>query len=152
MARNEKDDKELTASPETLNEIACRYGLAEVYAFGSRAKEAAARLRGEKAHADYPKSDIDIGVRMKPGLTLGPSDRVKVALEFEDLLDVHRIDLVILEEVEPFLAVEIIRGELLYARDPDEQARYELYLLRRAGDLLPFKKERIRMIIEEGAR
>lgn len=62
------------------------------------------------------------------------------------------MDLVILQETDPFLAVEIIRGELLYTEDPDKEARYELYVLRRAGDLLPFKKERIRMIMEEGAR
>jgi hypothetical protein len=77
---------------------------------------------------------------------------VKLALEIEDLLKVSRVDLVILQETDPFLAVEIIRGELLYTEDPNRQARYELYLLGRAGDLLSFKKERIRMIMEEGAR
>jgi uncharacterized protein len=77
---------------------------------------------------------------------------VHLALEIEDLLEVSCVDLVILQEADPFLSVEIIRGELLYAEDLDRQARYELYLLRRAGDLFPFKKERIRMILEEGAR
>jgi hypothetical protein len=48
--------------------------------------------------------------------------------------------------------VDIICGELLYTSDPDQQARYELFVLRRAGDLLPFQRERTRMILEEGAR
>lgn len=135
-----------------LKEIARRYGVVEMYAFGSRAKEVAARLREEKEYTDHAESDVDIGVRIGVGVTLGPSERVKLALEIEDLLEVPRADLVILQEADPFLAVEIIRGELLYAEDLDRQARYELYLLRRAGDLLPFKRERIRMIMEEGAR
>ena len=54
--------------------------------------------------------------------------------------------------MDSYLALEIIRGELIYTDDPDRQARYELYVLRRAADLLPFKKDRIRMILEEGAR
>jgi hypothetical protein len=51
-----------------------------------------------------------------------------------------------------FLCADIVAGELLYTADPDEQARYELFVLRRAGDLLPFKKARMHMILEEGAR
>jgi len=50
------------------------------------------------------------------------------------------------------IALDIIRGEILYTNDPDRQARYELFVLRRAADLLPFKKQRTRMILEEGAR
>jgi predicted nucleotidyltransferase len=109
-------------------------------------------VRNEKTDFTHPESDVDIGVRIKPGAALGPSERVQLALEIEDLLGVSRVDLVILQEAEPFLALEIIRGELLYAEDLNRQARYELYVLRQAGDLHPFKKERIRMIMEEGAR
>lgn len=135
-----------------LEDIARRYNVEEVYAFGSRAKEVAARLHDGTVCAACPESDIDIGVRLKAGGTLGPSERVQLALEVEDFLGASRVDLVILGEADSFLAVEIIRGELLYAEDLDRQARYELYLLRRAGDLHSFKKERMRMIMEEGAR
>jgi hypothetical protein len=62
------------------------------------------------------------------------------------------VDLVLLPEADAFLALEIIRGELLYSDDLDRQARYQLFVLRRAGDLAPFQKERIRAILEEGAR
>jgi hypothetical protein len=47
---------------------------------------------------------------------------VQLALEIEDLLGVSGVDLVILQEAEPFLAVEIIRGELLYAEDLNQQS------------------------------
>jgi len=86
---------------EKIQEIAERFQVADVYVFGSRAKETAARFR--------------------PGT-----------------------------EADPFLALEVIRGELLYAEDLDRQARDELYVLRRAGDLLPFKRQRLRLILGIG--
>jgi predicted nucleotidyltransferase len=135
-----------------LEQIARRFGVKEVYAFGSRAKELSARLRGESPCATYPESDFDIGVRIGPGAALSPSERAQLSIEIEDLLDACRVDLVIIDEANAFLAVEIVRGELLYAEDLDRQARYELYLLGQAGDLIPFKQERIRMILEEKAR
>ena len=137
---------------QPLKDIADRYGLWEVYAFGSRAREIAGRLQGGEPISGVPQSDVDMAVRTRPDKQLDPWERVRLTLDLEDLLGVPRVDLVILNEAEPFLALEIIRGELLYAQDPDHQARFELYVLRRAGDLLPFKRERIRMVMEEGAR
>ncbi len=135
-----------------IKQLADRYELAEVYAFGSRAKEIAERFLKNGVSESPGKSDADIGVRMKPGKALSPRKRVQLALDLEDLLGASRVDLVLIPEAEPFLAADIIRGELLYAEDLDRHARYELYVLRRAADLFPFKKERIRMIMEEGAR
>ncbi|MBM4127923.1 MAG: hypothetical protein FJ247_11335 [Nitrospira sp.] len=67
--------------------------------------------------------------------------------ELEDILGVGRVDLVSLPEASPFLAVEIVRGELLYETDADRTAEYELYVLRRAGDLAPFEQERVRDVL-----
>jgi len=39
-----------------------------------------------------------------------------------------------------------------HTSDADRQAEYELFVLRRTGDLLPFYRERVRMILEEGPR
>jgi uncharacterized protein len=135
-----------------IDEIAWRYDLQEIYVFGSRAKEVAARLSGATRSPLSPGSDIDIAVRVKPGSSLDPSQKVRITLELEDSLEASRVDLVELGKADRFLALEVIRGELLYAEDLDKQARYELYVLARAGDLAPFKKERMRMILEEGAR
>ncbi len=68
-------------------------------------------------------------------------------MALEDLLDVPRVDLVILPEAPPFLALDIVQGELLCATDPVAEAEYQLYVLRRAGDLAPFERERRRMIL-----
>ena len=56
---------------------------------------------------------------------------------------------VALAEADPFLAANIIRGERLYALDPDEADEYELYVLRRAGDLAELERERMALILHE---
>jgi predicted nucleotidyltransferase len=134
-----------------FKEIIERYGLLEVYAFGSQAKAVARRLQGKRADIHF-ESDVDIGVQVNPGRMMSPLHRVELSIALEDLLEASRVDLVVISEADAFLAAEIIRGELLYAEDMDRQARYELFVLRRAGDLLPLKRDRIRMIMEEGAR
>ena len=45
------------------------------------------------------------------------------------------------------MAVEVIRGERLYAADEHEADEYELYILRRAGDLLPLERERQALVL-----
>jgi hypothetical protein len=52
---------------------------------------------------------------------------VRLANELEDLFEVSRVDLVMLPEADSFMALDIIRGEVLYCTDADEQAEYELY-------------------------
>jgi uncharacterized protein len=130
-----------------LKQLARRFRISETYAFGSRAREVAARVRGETPAIELPDSDVDIGVQPERGKHLSIQEKVKLAIELEDLFGVMRIDLVVIPEVNPFLAVEIIRGELLYCRDPDEQAEHELFILARAGDLACYERERIESIL-----
>lgn len=132
----------------------CRsYEIADLYVFGSRTDEIAGLIRQDSAGTvSKAGSDLDIGVLPEKPVPWSPERRVTVSMELEDLFGVGRVDLVILPDADPFLALDIIRGELLYTSNPDRQARYELFVLRRAADLLPFKKERIRLILEEGAR
>ena len=142
-----KQDKE-----KRLSELARAYRLADIYVFGSRAAEIAAMIKNGRAMKRASSSDVDIGVRPKQGPRVSTRDVVNLAVELEDLLGVNRVDLVLLPDAEPFLALDIIRGELLYADDPLDQAYYELFVLRRAGDLLPFKRERIDLILRGAAR
>ncbi|MDD5206965.1 MAG: nucleotidyltransferase domain-containing protein [Desulfobacterales bacterium] len=135
-----------------LARLSKRYRLSAFYAFGSRAKEAAALVRRKSGKLARSDRDVDIAVLPDVQVVLSAREKVEISLELEELLGAPRVDLVILPEADPFLALDIVRGELLYANDLDRQARHELYVLRRAGDLIPFKKERIRMIMEEGAR
>jgi predicted nucleotidyltransferase len=132
---------------EELNGIAAHYRLATIYVFGSRASEVAQQLAGEAVAAVHPGSDVDIGVQAASGVRLTARDRAQLAGELEDLLDVGRVDLVILNEADPFLALDVIQGELLYCADKDAQAEEELHVLRRAGDLAPYARERWKRIL-----
>jgi len=46
-----------------------------------------------------------------------------------------------------FLALDIVRGERVFCRDATETDRFELYVLRRAGDLLPFERQRQALLL-----
>jgi len=131
-----------------LESIAERFGVSEIYVFGSRANEIKARVAGEST-AWQLSADVDIGIQPVPGNRLSIDEKVNLAIALEDFFNVERVDLVVIPEADPFLAADIIRGEILYCSDPDEQAITELHILRTAGDLAYFKRERIKSILSE---
>ena len=118
-----------------------------MYVFGSRAVEALALLNGEKKALSNTPSDVDIAVL--PEVKLTAAQKVRLTLALEKIFSVEHIDLIALAEADPFLAANIIRAERLYALDPDEADEYELYVLRRAGDLAELERERIALILHE---
>jgi len=130
-----------------LSSICRRYGIDSLYVFGSRASEVAQALHKGQSVTDSTGSDVDIGVLPCLGGSLDPLAKVRLMAELEDLLGAGRVDLVSLTEAPPFLAVEIVNGELLYEANSDRTAEYELYVLRRAGDLAPFERERVRDVL-----
>lgn len=125
-----------------LAEIAEDFELADVYVFGSRAADFVEGASPESDRAPAIEPDLDIGVRSIRGRPLSARRRAELVVALEDLFDVPRVDLVIVPEAPPFLALAVISGELIYCRDSTDQAEYELYVLRRAGDLAPFEQER----------
>lgn len=135
-----------TTSPipleDRLKRLCPRYGITALYLFGSRAREIAERMSGRVIPPENSESDVDIGVQPAPGKRLTAQERVQLTVELEDLLGAERVDLVVLPEADPFLALDVIRGEMLYCADPDVQAEEELHVLRRAGDLAHFARDR----------
>ena len=105
-----------------------------VYLFGSRTK-------GE----EHARSDVDLAVLFDEPRRL--SDLVDLEIRFEDALGT-KVDLVDLGKARPFLALDVIRGERLYCRDSKHCDEFDLYVLRRAGDLAPLEKERRRMLLD----
>lgn len=114
-------------------------------------------LFGSRASGDaHPRSDIDLAVLPDEPLAL---DQL-VALEgrFEDALraagkaagegppPAWQVDLIDVGRASPFLALDAIRGERLYAADADRCDEFDLYVLRRAGDLAPFERQRQRLL------
>lgn len=137
---------------DKLADIAQRYRLRDVYAFGSRAREILERVSGSAASDSQASSDVDIGVEPLPDDVLSARDRVRLVDELETLFEAPRVDLVVMSEAPPLLAVDIARGELLFTSDPLGQAEHELFILRRAADLAPFLRERVDLILTAGAR
>lgn len=104
-----------------------------LYLFGSRAT-------GEARKG----SDIDLGalfLRSPEVLELvGLQERLAEALG-------GQVDLIDLGTASPYLALDVVRGERLYCRDPDACDAFDLYVLRRAADLAPFERQRRRMVL-----
>jgi predicted nucleotidyltransferase len=130
---------------EQVKDIASQYGLQIIYAFGSRAKEALDMVEGRIEEVSSKPSDLDIGVKPEKPLTV--EEKVKIAILFEDLFDVSRVDLVILPEAPVFLNLEIVTGEVLYRQDSTYEAEYQLYIMKMAADLLPYEQVKQRMIM-----
>jgi predicted nucleotidyltransferase len=130
-----------------LANICRRYGIVSLYAFGSRASEAREVLNHQRDGFEPTSSDLDIAVMPAAGIEFGARARVRLSAEIEGLLQVQRVDLVVLSEASAFLAADAVRGELLYCDDLDRQAHEELYFLRRAGDLAHFEEERLTGIL-----
>ena len=132
---------------QRLEDLSSRYRLTAVYAFGSRVKDISAAIYDGKALPPTPLSDIDIAILPGLGQRLTLRQKVLLTFEMEDIFGVTTLDLIILPEVDPFLAVQAIRGDRIYCCDIHRADEYELYILRRAGDLIPLEKERIELIM-----
>jgi hypothetical protein len=132
-----------------LAHIARKHRLSAFYAFGSRGKEVAALIQHGSDALARSSRDVDIAVLPDARILLSAREKVEIAMELEGMLGVGRVDLVALPEADPFLAVNAIRGERIYCSSEHRADEYELYLLRRAGDLIPLERERIRLIFGE---
>jgi len=134
---------------EALAQTCDEFRVNILYAFGSRAGEVKEWLVGDRSSLSPGLADVDVGVKVSQEDGLSVREKVRLALELEDLLGVSRVDLVCLNDADPFLAANVIRGERLYARDTYAADEYDLYVLRRAGDLAPLERERMALILEE---
>jgi predicted nucleotidyltransferase len=133
---------------QTIAELCDLYEIALLYVFGSQAPAVWECAREGKPFKPLAGHDVDIGVKLLPNHRITTMQKVKLAQDLEELLRVPRVDLVCLDEVDPFLAANIIRGERLFTANVHAADEYELYVLRRAGDLAPFERARLKMILE----
>ena len=147
MGRLARYNENMGTPRDELEELCAQYGLRLVYAFGSRAEEMRSFLNGEKRSPSLSASDVDIAVLSDAHLTV--EQKVQLGLALETILDAPRVDLLALDEADPFLAANVIRGERLYARDSYEADEYDLYVLRRAGDLAGLERERMALVLGE---
>ena len=129
-----------------LEQLCQDMGVSSLYAFGSRSHEVYDWLEQRQQALSPGPSDVDIGAHAMPDVFWSVREKVRLAIALEDLFDCSRVDLVVLNEADPFVAAEVIRGERLFARAAHEADEYDLYVLRRAGDLAPLERERLDFI------
>jgi len=110
-----------------------RFEVLAFYVFGSRA-----------AGGERPDSDLDVGILYRERTPLAATLLLEEELEQATGL---RVDVVDAARANAFLALDIVRGERVFCRDEDEADRFDLYVLRRAGDLLPFERQRQEMLL-----
>ena len=127
---------------DALRTIAGQFGIDALYGFGSRAAEASSFVEGLGAFSVAHPSDLDLAALPAIGRTWDAADRAALADALERVFAARRVDLVVLPEATALLALAAVSGELLYVRDAHREAEYQLYVLRRAGDLAPFERER----------
>jgi len=132
-----------------LEEICRKHGVNSLYLFGSRAEEVRSWLEQETDSSIPSSSDIDVGIKVKTDERWPIEKKISLTIDLEDYFGCRRVDLVLLNEADPFLAAEVVRGERVYARNEVEADEYDLYVLRRAGDLAPLEKERMALILGE---
>lgn len=134
----------------SLDRIATDYRLDAIYAFGSRAAEARGMVAAGTGLFAGSQSDLDVGILPEHDIHLDATRRAGLVSALEDVFAPARVDLVVLPEASPYLALDIVTGELLLARNTDREAEYQLFVLRRAGDLAPFERERRALVLAGG--
>jgi len=110
-----------------IETLADKYQLQLIYAFGSRAKEILNTVEGKKSLSTTSNSDLDIGIKSEKPLSV----QKKVEIP----------------EAPVILALDIVQGELLYAQDENFEAEYQLYIMRKAADLMPYERLKQKIIL-----
>ena len=123
-----------------------RHGIESLHAFGSRGREIVDWVDGKSDTPAQSSADVDIGMLPRDARKFSIREKSAIAIELEEIFQAGRVDLIVLPEADPFLAANVIRGERLYCRDTYAADEYELYVLRRAGDLAPLERERLSLI------
>ncbi|HMB54555.1 MAG TPA: nucleotidyltransferase domain-containing protein [Thermoanaerobaculia bacterium] len=129
-----------------LDQLCQEFDLLAVYLFGSRADDGLAVLDGERVDGDG--SDLDVGVIFRlarpagwdeeteiPVLRLGPL-QVELAEVFAPL----QVDLVPLQRVDALFQFAAADGHRVAAPDAVAADYHELYVMRRAAELLPIER------------
>lgn len=130
-----------------IKQICEKYKVKSLYVFGSRGREMYRAIHDDAIQPAKTQSDFDCGVLTHSALSM--DDKVNLTFELEALFGVSGVDLFVLQEADAFLAANIIRGERVYAEDSRLADEYELFVLRRAGDLAEVERQRLAMILQE---
>ena len=128
----------MSARFQKIEQICKKYQIRAFYVFGSRGAELLQAIQDDSIQLAKTPSDLDFGVLTHSLFSI--ESKVNLTLELETLFGLSNIDLFILQEADAFLAANIIRGERIFAEDSYLADEYELFVLRRAGELIELKR------------
>jgi len=87
----------------------------------------------------FETSDVDVGVLCVSRLTL--DELIRLQDRLNDAVP-QSVDLVDVRRVGAYVALDVIRGDRFFCRNEDEADEFDLFVLRRAGDLAYFERQR----------
>ena len=128
-----------------IKEIVNKYKILIVYSFGSNAVKVRDFVLSNKQQISFIDTDIDIGIKSSKNLSL--SDKILLTQSFEELFNVNKVDLIDLSKSSIFFTFQVICGELIYCKDAYYEAEYQLYIMQRVSELLPFERAREKQIL-----
>ena len=137
----------MSARFQKIEQICNKYQIRTFYVFGSRGAELFQAIQDDSIQLAKSPSDLDFGALTHSPFSI--ESKVNLTLELEALFGLLDIDLFILQETDAFLAANIIRGERIFAEDSYLADEYELFVLRRAGDLAVLERQRMTAILQE---
>lgn len=137
----------MNARLNKVEQLCRKYRVKALYVFGSRAAQMLRALTDDAYQFPPSPSDLDVGALTHSPFSI--EDKVNLILALETIFAAPRVDLFLLQEADAFLAANVIRGERIFAEDSYLADEYELYVLRRAGDLAELERERMAMILQE---
>ena len=137
----------MNARLNKVEQLCRKYRVKALYVFGSRAAQMLRALADDNYQFPPSSSDLDVGALTHSPFSI--EDKVNLILALETIFAAPRVDLFLLQEADAFLAANVIRGERIFAEDSYLADEYELYVLRRAGDLAELERERMAMILQE---
>ena len=133
----------------TALEKICRDQQVEIlYVFGGRTQEVREWLDDQSVELSTSQLGFNISVKAPRNVWWSVDEKLKMTIALEGLLGNQRVDLVILNAADAFLAAEIIKGERLYTHNEYKADEYELYVLRRAGDLIEWNEKGARLFAQ----
>ena len=108
-----------------------------LYLFGSRAQDGLDLLGG--ARVERSGSDLDVGaVFAPPAFDHRRLGSLQVGLE--DVFAPLRVDLVPVQRVDALFQFAVIQGHRVVVTDSSRADLFELYVMRRAAELLPIQR------------
>jgi predicted nucleotidyltransferase len=93
----------------------------------------------------HVSSDVDVGALFRTRVPL--EELIRIEIRLDDSIP-QTVDLVDVKRAGPFVALEVIRGDRFFCRDETAADEFDLYVLRRAGDLEYFERERRAFFLE----